>query len=49
MTREQAKLIVEDMDIEEYIKEKTSWRDMPFKLEQAYRALIAYAEGVEEP
>ena len=49
MTREQAKLIVEDMDIEEYIKEKTSWRDMPFKLEQAYRALLALADGVEGP
>ena len=50
MTREQAQLIVKDIEVEEYLYELAALGMNPSdSLVMAYRALIAMAEGVEGP
>ena len=50
MTREQAKLIVEDIDVEGYLRGLETFVMNPNEaLIRAYRALVAMAEGVEGP
>lgn len=50
MTRAQAQLIVEDIDVEGYLHEMEAIGMNPSEaLIKAYRALIAMAEGVEAP
>lgn len=50
MTREQAQLIVDDIGVEGYLDEaERHIHVLSEPTKQAYRALLAYAEGVEEP
>ena len=50
MTQAQAKLIVEDICVEEYLHEMEAIGLNPSEaLIKAYRALLAMAEGVVEP
>ena len=50
MTRAQAQLIVKDICVEEYLHEMEAIGMNPSEsLIKAYRALLAFAEGVEEP
>lgn len=50
MTREQAKLIVDDIEVKGYLEEADRQiHVLSEPTKQAYRALLAYAEGVEGP
>ena len=50
MTREQAQLIVDDIEVKGYLEEADRQiHVLSEPAKQAYRALLAYAEGVEGP